>query len=198
MRYVFRRSQVRMMMPSRLSCSPRSRLSSTAACSILFIVTLRACSALRVGQHRSSIVNLHARRVPDGANRLIAARDDLVAFLQTAQHLDIGCAGDAGFDFAELSTAVVHDKNALKLHSPGPVVGRFGSRLHALFWPLEISFLSDRQRLDRNREHVAPRGGGDLGGASESWTNFVRRVLQRDHDLEIFGLLVRCRTLGCG
>ena len=63
-------------------------------------------------------VALDQRAVLEGAQSLVGAGHDLVAFLQTGEHLDVGGAGDAGGDGnelgAELSVRIlVDDEDAL-------------------------------------------------------------------------------------
>src|SRR5579864_4685209 len=91
-----------MMIPSRRSCSPRSVLSSTAACAI---------AALASGSdHCVTVVHLHAGSRPHGTNGLVAADHDLLARLDAAQNLDIGGAGDPGFHFAEFGLLIGDNK----------------------------------------------------------------------------------------
>ena len=69
-----------------VSCSSLRRL---RPCSFVFLLGRR-------------VVDLYARSRLQGAQNLVAAGDDLVAFLQPAQHFDVGGTGDAGFDRNEL------------------------------------------------------------------------------------------------
>ena len=85
-------------MPSRWSCSPRSAqfllesappFWSSRCCLVSRLVTATDGGRL--------VIHLYLRLVPDRANHLVAAGHDLVAFFETAEHFDIGGAGNPGF-----------------------------------------------------------------------------------------------------
>src|SRR5579862_4724174 len=106
MTYVLRRSQVRMIIPSRFSAAPRSTLSRTAACAIFLIGD---------DDRRRPVIDLDARPVADGANHLVTAGDDLLVFVEAAQNLDIGRSRNPGIHLAEFRAPVADHEHALQL-----------------------------------------------------------------------------------
>src|ERR1022692_3912721 len=187
-----------MTIPSFLSCSPR-RMSSffSATADIGDDSCPSIVARLALGRFDGRLViDLDLRVVGDGADDLVGARDDLRAFVQTGQHLDIGGAGDAGFHFVEGGLPAGHDEHALNLFLAGFLgdwiqlgdrlcARRGGSRLLRF----QIALLADGERLDRNGERVFARGRGDFGGTGEPRADFIRRVVHGDYHLEVFGFL---------
>src|SRR5262245_38153732 len=131
MTYVFHRSNVRMTIPSRLSCSPRaiSSLSATAATMRILPLNLQLSvfefqpkTVSRQSRRlilrllpRTLIIHLYLGFVADGADDLVASGYDLVIFLQSAGDLDVGGSGDAGLHLAKRDFASGNDKHALDL-----------------------------------------------------------------------------------
>src|ERR1035438_5535252 len=106
-----------MTIPSRFSCSPRRRSSFLSATAVMIndsCSSIVACLALGRFDGRL-VIHLDLRVVGDGADNLVSARDDLRAFVEAGQHLDVGGAGDAGFHFVESSLPAGHNKHALNL-----------------------------------------------------------------------------------
>src|SRR5690348_1815998 len=110
-----------MTMPSRRSCSPRSTSSSTAVAILYDCPVEHVKSSARAllglgGYSRSLIIHLYLGIVPERANHLIAAGDNLVSRLQSRGDFDIRGAGYSRTDGVENSLLAIHDENAL--HSP--------------------------------------------------------------------------------
>src|SRR6516225_4517143 len=119
-----------MTMPSRFNCSPRwmSSFSTTAIGESRFYDAGRAGRPTPLGfrcYYWRLVVDLYLGFVGDGANHLIGAGDDLVAFLEACEHLDVGGAGDTGFDFLEDGFSVGHHEDALNLF----LLGFFRNRI---------------------------------------------------------------------
>src|SRR5205085_2345444 len=106
-------------MPSRLSCSPRSTSSLSATASVIR-------TFLRLLRHRRFVVDLNLSLVLERADHLVSAGDDLIALVEAAQHLDIGCAGDAGLHLVENRLAARNHEDALNLFLAGLLGGRIG------------------------------------------------------------------------
>src|SRR5579862_1536202 len=149
-----------MTMPSRFSCSPRSSSS------------LSATAAMLAFHHWILIIHLHLRLIANRADHLVTAGDDLVAIPQAAGHFDIGGAGDTGLDFSEYGLAARNDEYSLELFLERLLSCRIGARgglgAAVLGLHVQVAALPDGERLDGNREHVLPRGRGDLGSAGKS------------------------------
>src|SRR5690348_9965759 len=71
-----------------VTCQPSTRLCLDAA-------GPQTSRALLVQLLGSGIINAHAGPVAQSTQNLVAAGDDLVAFLQPLQHLNVGGAADA-------------------------------------------------------------------------------------------------------
>src|ERR1035438_10252515 len=103
-----------MMIPSRLSCSPRSTLSRTAAFAMVYSGNQLFVYTSALGVHnRGDVVHFDARVVLHAADGLVAARDDGVARLQTSQHLDIRRTGDTCFHLVKFGMIALGHKDAL-------------------------------------------------------------------------------------
>src|SRR5215475_9718218 len=102
-----------MIMPSRISCSPRSTLSRTAVCAMMPVL------APRVDHRRRTIVDLDARRIAKSADHFVAAGDDLIALLNAVQYFDIRGARDTRLNFAKLRAAICDHEHALDFFVPG-------------------------------------------------------------------------------
>src|SRR5260370_17635647 len=102
-----------MTIPSRFNCSPRSA-GEIAVAVAMIVLTI----SLRFGLGGSLIIYLDFGFIAQGADHLVASGDDLVPFLQPAQHLNVGSSGDAFLHLAELSLLAVNHDNALQLLPP--------------------------------------------------------------------------------
>src|SRR5437879_2159774 len=192
MMYVFHRSYVRMTIPSRLSCSPRSTNASTA-CAILRLYSLS------VDLHWSLVIHLHLRVIADGADHLVTSRDDLVPVFQTAQYLDVRCAGDARLHLAEYSAlSTIHYEYALDLFFARLLRRRVefhGLHISTFRLDFQIAFLPDGQGLNGNGEHIAPSSGCYFRRTRQPGPHFFGRIIERHHHLEILRFLAGYRAL---
>src|SRR5579864_8163754 len=159
-----------------------------------------------VRRFRRGVIYFYARVRFERAQRLVASGNDLIAFLQTIDHLNIGDAGNSGCDRHELSAFVPNHKDALNFRilfqrgRDGSVrsgarswaAGRQGDGILPVFLGrlVQIFFGSFRERLKRDRHYIFLLRRGDLGRRREPGTQAIRRILQRDHDLEILRFLV--------
>src|SRR6266849_2576894 len=192
MMYVFHRSYVRMTIPSRLSCSPRSTNASTA-CAIFRLYSLG------VDLHRSLVIHFNLRVIADGADHLVTACDDLVPVFQTAQYFYVRCACDTGLHLTEHGRlSSIHHEHTLDLFFARLLRCRTKfHRLHigALRLGFQIALLTDGQGLNRDRQHIAPRSGGYFSRARQPGPHFVGRIIESHHHLEILSFLARYRAL---
>src|SRR5580658_10222030 len=206
MMYVFHRSYVRMTMPSRFNCSPRSIASfSASACAMgdsRYLLTGRR-PVLRLLRHGRLVIYLDLSFVAQRSDHLVTAGNDLVPLFEAAHDFDIGGAGDAGFHFAEFSLAAGDHEHALDLFLAGLLLG--GGQLGGgecaaagLGLRLQIALLPDSQRLNGNGYRILARGSGDLGGAGKARTDLVGWVVHGHHHLEVFGFLAGNGALGSG
>ncbi len=93
----------------------------------------------------------------------------------------------------ELSLVVLDNKNALKIGIFLFAGGRGGRSLVEWFGGLllrfQVIFVAHGERLDGNGDRIVLHAGGDFGRGGESGTQVVRRIKQRNYDLEILGFL---------
>src|SRR6266702_2678814 len=115
MSYVFHRSSVQMMHSAGGAFSTVDTLSTCVA--ILLVSSLMPALAPLLGLFvfllGCGVVYLHTGSVLKRAKNFIAAGDDLVAFLETIGHFDIGGAGDTGLYLLECRLALVDHEDAL-------------------------------------------------------------------------------------
>src|ERR1700730_3869349 len=93
-----------MTTPSRFKLAPRS----TSSCVAVAI----PCLTLRLASGRF-VVDSDFCEIPQGVNYLIAPGDNLIAFIESAENLNIGGAGDAGCDLLKLRFTIADHKDAL-------------------------------------------------------------------------------------
>src|SRR3984893_13709269 len=93
-----------MTMPSRFKLAPRS----TSSCVAVAI----PCLTLRLAGGRF-VVDSDFCEIPQRANHLITARDNLIAFIQSSEDFNIGCTGNTGRDLLEFRFAITDHKDAL-------------------------------------------------------------------------------------
>src|SRR5260370_9629391 len=175
---------MRITIPSRFNCSPRVAASLTA-CAIPFPPVCSLSFRFRRG-----IIYFDLGLVAQRADYLEAAGDDLVAFIQTTQDLDIDCAGDPGLHFPKNRFLDVDDEYSLNLflESLG-LVGRRRRRALGIGIGLQVALLPYGQSLNGRSKHVPPGGGGTFGRTGEAGPDLVGWIVERDHHLEILGLL---------
>src|ERR1700722_5864171 len=187
--YVFHKSYVRMTIPSRFSCSPRSMSSLSAAACAIWKTRSLSSGLLR---HRRLIVHFHLGLVAQRTDHLVAAGYDLVALLETAQDFDVGRAGNAGLHLAEYGFAAGHHEHTLHLFLAslfrGRIrLGRCQGAAAGLGFFLQVALLPDSERLNRNGQRLLARCRGDLGRTGQPRPYIVRRIVHGDYYLEIFG-----------
>src|SRR4051794_11269945 len=187
-----------------LLCSPGPK---SPACSYMVLRRKTPkCSRLRlilILLLRSLVVDLHAGAVAQRAQNLIAAGYDFVPFFETVGYFDVGGAGNACLDRLEFSLSVMKNEDSLNLFFRFCLVFRVGRtcRLHsALILALsllvfEIAALTNRKRLNRDRDGILASSGGDLSGRTQTGTQVLGRILESDDDLKIFCFLAAAESL---
>src|SRR5581483_11036301 len=185
-------SYVRITIPAWRSSSPRPD-----SCSVSVAIWF-ACAGL--GHNVRFVIYLDSGVVAHVANHLVTAGDDLIALLHAVENLDVGGAGDSGIHLAKLRAVALDHEDALnlllrRLLVRGIARGLNGGGRRLLF---QIAFGPNGERLNRNRQDVLARRGGDLRRARKTWPDVLGRIVQRDHNLEILGLLAGRGALRSG
>src|SRR5258708_2031152 len=179
-----------MMMPCRRSSSSRSLGESSTTWAMF-------CGGgpLRFGFNGRLVVYFDLSFIAKCADHLVTPGDNFVAFVQSADHFDVGGAGDAGLHLLEHGLVAFYDEHSLYFFLFGAQSDRIGSNRRvrlAVFLRvllLEVALGSHGEGLNRNRERLWPDGGDDLGRARQAGSHFVQGVDKRDDDLKVLRFL---------
>src|SRR4029077_10479297 len=124
------------------------------------------------------------------ANSLIRTGDDLLILLQTAQYLEVFLAGNPSLYGPEGHFVVGPDDE----HTLDILLADFLLRLRLAqadgrIARLQRLVLTNRERYDRNRQHVPARVGDDLRRGGEVGARLGRRIEQLNRDFIVYGLI---------
>ncbi len=146
----------------------------------------------------ASLLPAHFLAVGQLAHRGERPGDHVVARLEAVEHLEILLPGHADLDGREHRAALPEHEHAFGLLARvsrrrlvGDRAGRFlgGSAAARRLFVHERAglveeHLADGQRLNRHRDRLLARSGGDLRRAGEAGTDVRHLLVERDHHLE--------------
>src|SRR4026208_2310234 len=136
------------------------------------------------GLFRCFLLCAHGCAILELADGLIGTADDVLAFLETGEHLEVPLTRDTNLYGAEGDFVVgADDEDTLDIPLADFLRRRpLGERERGIGLD---AVLPHCQRDDRNRERTGPRLGDDLRGRGEIRTRLGWRVQELDRDLVV-------------